>query len=587
MHSVLDWMTSGDRRGDMHFYTGSAWECHSGDRVVAEIGGVAAYLRQLGIGRGDRVALVLPVCPEFPAFFFGVMAVGAIPTVIPPAGLRASEHLDHLAALLNTLGASAIVAEAITLDMLRVGLPGSRLPRHLIDCATTLPDKALVDPSPARDDEIAIIQFTSGSTSAARAVQLSARAVLAHVDMLRSGFIEMDQPGATHAFGSWLPMHHDMGLIGLFVSPVTRGCDVWLMRPEHFVRRPALWLELFGERGVSHSAIPNFAVERIVRLVSATSLENMDFSNWRTLVVGSDRINFSALRAFHRLLAPFGLRSDTIKPGYGMAETTLAVSMTGTEDRPSALRVRYPDTDIDAKVEILGTCDVLDPVLTVDPVTSEVVDGEHLVVSCGSELPGVRITVVNDERETLQDSMVGEIAVQSPALFSGYLDTTSAESAPEDILYTGDLGFRHAGDVYILGRIGNAAKVNGTYVMAEDLELALADRLMVNHDKVTVVLNDTGRTEGLAALVVFEQRINAEKVGDALDILRGSGLPPSNVAILILAPLAIPRTTSGKPRRRELWNRLESGNICGRELHIGADVQFFASVSEKFDASNA
>ncbi|WP_067699393.1 AMP-binding protein [Nocardia jejuensis] len=564
MRSIVDWIVERENEGALRFYTGRDWMSQSYQDTAEAALGVAAYLRDLGITRGDRIALVLPTCPEFPKFFFGALAVGAIPTVIAPAGLPDGGVTGQLSRL-RSLDPVAVVAETTTLAALRESpLP---LPRHLIDAGTELPlggDCALTPPT---GDDTAIIQFTSGSSSLPRAVRISSRAVIAHVHMLRTVFHDSTD-NRLASFGSWLPLHHDMGLIGTFLTPLLFGQDSWLMRPEHFVRRPLLWLELFGRHGVNHSAMPNFAVERVVRLVGTNSLQGMDFSQWRTLIVGSDRINFTALRAFHELLAPHGLSAETVKPGYGMAETTLAITVSGLREMPTALAVDHKTLTDHAEVEVLARCSLTGGESTPPDA--------HLVVSCGRELPGAHITVVDSDRLALPDGQVGELAVWTPGLFSGYLDEEQpGENDVPTVHYTGDLGFRSGDEIYVLGRMGNAVKVNGAFVTAEDIELMMAQRLGIHHDKISVVLRDMEMTGKVSSLVVFQQRVPAEGVETALGVLRRMGLESAGAALITMAPLAIPRTSSGKPRRVELWNDLVTGVSTGKKLFVGVASPLF------------
>ncbi|WP_040805697.1 AMP-binding protein [Nocardia concava] len=564
MRSIVDWITDREHDGALRFYTGRDWIAQTYDEMASAALGVADVLRGYGLRPGNRVALVLPTCPEFPKFFFGALAMGAIPTVVAPPGLPDSGVAGQLARL-RALDPAAVVAESSTLAALRdSGLP---LPGHLIDAAAELPVGGSGVLNPPTGDDTAIIQFTSGSSSLPRAVRISSRAVIAHVEMLKTVFHDSTE-NETASFGSWLPLHHDMGLIGTFLSPLLYAQDSWLMRPEHFVRRPLTWLELFGRHGVNHSAMPNFAVERVVRLVGRDSLRGMDFSQWRSLIVGSDRINFTALRAFHDLLAPYGLPAETVKPGYGMAETTLAITVSGLREQPTALAVDHQTLSDHAEVEVLARC-----TLTGD---EPVPDGAHLVVSCGRELPGARVTVVDSDHAELPHGQVGELAVRSPGLFSGYLDEQQPgdEDAPA-VHYTGDLGFRSGDEIYVLGRMGNAVKVNGTFVTAEDIELILSDRLGIHHDKISVVLRDLEMTGKVSSLVVFQQRVSADGVETALAVLRRMGLESAGAALITMAPLAIPRTTSGKPRRVELWNDLATGVSTGKELFVGAASPLF------------
>ncbi|MET9487805.1 AMP-binding protein [Nocardia sp. NPDC006630] len=565
MRSIVDWIGERENEGILRFYTGREWEGQTYDDMAGAALGVADYLRDLGVVRGDRIALVLPTCREFPKFFFGALIVGAIPTVVAPAGLPDSGVTGQLSRL-RVLDPVAVVAESTTLAALRES--GVPLPRLLIDSTAEMPIGGSATLNPPIDDETAIIQFTSGSSSLPRAVRISSRAVIAHAQMLRTVFHDRTAH-KTASFGSWLPLHHDMGLIGTFLSPLLWEQDTWLMRPEHFVRRPLLYLELFGKHGVNNSAMPNFALERITRLVGRDSLQGMDFSNWRTLIVGSDRINFTAVRAFHELLAPHGLSALTVKPGYGMAETTLAITVSDLDDMPTALAVDHRTLTDHAEVDVLARRTLTDG----EPLPQ----GAHLVVSCGRELPGARVTVVDSDRLALPDGQVGELAVQSPGLFSGYLDEQQPGEADEapDIHYTGDLGFRSGDEIYVLGRMGNAVKVNGTFITAEDIELLIAERLKIHHDKISVVLRDMEMTGKVSSLVVFQQRVPADGVDAALGVLRRMGLESNGAALITMKPLAIPRTTSGKPRRVELWNDLVTGVSTGKELFVGVGSPLF------------
>ncbi|MGV9674971.1 AMP-binding protein [Nocardia sp. NPDC003482] len=557
MKSIVDWVVEPVPDTALTFYQGAEWRSTAYPILARESLGVAETLRERDIRKGDRVAIILPTGRAFVRYFFGTLAVGAIPTVIAPPGLHGStDYGDYAATLLRVLEPRAVIAEPETLALLpeRPGAEPLRIDASepVVESSDTLID-------PALGEDISIIQFTSGSTRAPKAVRLSSAAVVAHIEMFKTVF--HDRPAEDpDSFGSWLPMHHDMGLIGTFLTPVSHCKDLWLMRPEQFVRRPMLWLELFGRHGVNHSASPNFALERIVRVVSPNSLAGMDFSTWRTVIVGSDRINIGALRALYDLLAPLGLRADCLKPGYGMAETTLAVSTIGPGESPHALLVDGTRLREGVEVPIVGR-------ETLDPPGDADADAVR-VVGCGQPLPGVRVTVAGEDGKPLSDSLVGELVVESPAIYSGYLGVDAAAKPTRHP--TGDLGFLLDGQIYVLGRLGNSVKINGNFVTAEDVEMALAERLGLHHDKVTAVLRDLGEPNAVAALLIFQQRVPPDKVDAALGVLARMGLPADRAALTVIAPRAVPRTTSGKPKRAELWRLLEIGAVAARVCHVGA-----------------
>ncbi|WFB10762.1 AMP-binding protein [Streptomyces sp. LX-29] len=559
MRDLTSWLDNPATDAGITTYDGKQWTRHTYADFADQVFGAAAALRRQGVGRGDRVALVLPSGPEFTRYFFAAMAVGATPTPIAPRGYQGPvDYGTFVAGLLDTLRPGCVVAEGPVLDLL-AGLPEAA-PR-VIDARRPLP--------PADDrtrvvldkDDLALIQFTSGSSSAPRGVTLTSEAALAQVALLEDKYrIEPES-----SFGSWLPLHHDMGLIGLFLTPVVLGCEVSLMRPEHFVRRPLEWLKIFGERGGTISAIPNFALERVVRRVRPEDLEGMDFGRWRALIIGSDRVSMSVLDAFHGLLAPHGLTREALSPSYGMAEATLAVSGVGHGREPEALLLGSTEFSQGAPVRIAGRRRLAGA----EPGDRTL----HSVVSCGTELVGVDITVTGEDGHALPDGHVGELLVRSPALSRGYFG-----APPEDDRFTtggyrtGDLGFRHEEQIYVLGRVGDSVKVNGRYVTAEDVELALVRVLELQHDKLAVVLHSVSGTP--AALVTVQRGAETLDVTRLGDVLESFGLSADRTAVLHVGALAVPRTTSGKPQRGKLWRSLVGGELTGTPVHLGEDFPY-------------
>ncbi|MFF5669290.1 AMP-binding protein [Streptomyces hygroscopicus] len=554
MRDLTSWLTQPATDAGINTYDGRQWTRHSYPEFAEQVFGAAADLRRHGVAPGDRVALILPSGPEFARYFFAVMAVGATPTPIAPRGYQGPvDYGTFVAGLLGTLRPTCVVGEGAVLELLS-SLPETA-PR-VIDARRPLPGGGDRGRAVLAKDDLALVQFTSGSSSAPRGVTLTSEAVLSQVMLLENKY--RITPGCS--FGSWLPLHHDMGLIGLFLTPVVLGCEVWLMRPEHFVRRPLEWLKIFGERGGTHSAIPNFALERVVRRVRPADLTGLNFRAWRSLIVGSDRVSMSVLDAFHALLAPHGLAPDTLSPSYGMAEATLAVSGAGSGQEPEALLLGSTEFSQGAPVRIAGR-----------RTLAAAAPGEetlHSVVSCGTELVGVDIQVTGEDGRALPDGHVGELLVRSPALSGGYFG-----APPEDERFTtggyrtGDLGFRFQEQIYVLGRAGDSVKVNGRYVTAEDVELALVRTLGLQHDKLAVVLNSaTGTPAVFVAVQRGAEMVDVERLGD---VLESFGLAVGRTAVLHVGALAVPRTTSGKPQRGKLWRSLVTGELTGTPLHLG------------------
>ncbi|MEC4015025.1 AMP-binding protein [Streptomyces sp. H27-D2] len=563
MRDLTSWLIDPSTDAGINYYDGRRWQRHTYAEFAQQVLDAAGHLRQHGVGKGDRVALMVPSGPVFARYFFGAIAIGATPTPIAPNGYQGPvDYATFVADLLTTLRPDCVVSAGETLDILADLRPDGELgPLRVVDAGQPAPQGTDRSRAVLAKDDLALIQFTSGSSSAPRGVTLTNEAVLAQVALLEEKY--RIAPGCS--FGSWLPLHHDMGLIGLFVTPVVLGAEVWLMRPEHFIRRPLEWLTIFGRHGGTHSAIPNFALERVMRRIRPEDVADMDFSAWRALIVGSDRVSMPALDSLYELLAPSGFRRETLSPSYGMAEATLAVSAAGWGQEPSALLLGSTEFSPGAPVHVVGQRGL---------GRSEPGDAAlHSVVSCGSELLGVDITVVGEDGHPLPDGHVGELLVRSPALSTGYFgDPPENERFSTGGYRTGDLGFRVEEQIYVLGRAGDSVKVNGRFVTAEDVELALVRALGLQPDKLAVVLHSAG---GSPAVLATVQRaagtVDTDRLGDVLGTF---GLSIERSAVLHVGALAVPRTTSGKPQRTKLWRSFTAGELSGSVVHVGQDFPY-------------
>ncbi|MEU5777234.1 AMP-binding protein [Streptomyces venezuelae] len=563
MRDLTSWLLEPRPDAGINYYDGKRWARTPYPEFAREVLASAAALRAQGLGAEDRIALVLRSGPAFARYFFAAIAIGATPTPLAPEGYQGPmDYATFAAQRFEALRPTGVVSEGGALDLL-AGLPapeGGTRP-VLVDAAAPLPADGDRTRAVLAKDDLALIQFTSGSSSAPRGVTLTSEAVLSQVDLLQDKYAIDDDC----VFGSWLPVHHDMGLIGLFVTPIVLGCELWLMRPEHFVRSPLEWLRVFGEHRGTHAAIPNFALDRVLRRVKAEHLQGMDFSRWKSLIVGSDRVSMPMLEGFHALLSPFGLPAHGLSPSYGMAEATLAVSGVGVGQEPHELLVRSPEFSTGHPVDIVERRMLTD--------TRPRPEGLHSIVSCGTELLGADLTVTGEDGRGLPDGHVGELLVRSPALSQGYFG-----APPEDERFTtggyrtGDLGFRHEDEIYVLGRLGDSVKVNGRYVTAEDVELALSRAFGLPQDKITVVLNSQS---GVPVTLTTVQRRAADVDEERFaDVLEPFGLAAGRALLLHVGALAVPRTTSGKPQRGLMWRTFASGDMTGTVLFRGTDFPY-------------
>jgi acyl-CoA synthetase (AMP-forming)/AMP-acid ligase II len=335
----------------------------------------AAGLLLQGVRAGQVVALVGRAGPELVATFFGALLVGAVPSVLaPPAAFQDPGSYRETARGALRAGRPALaVVDGELLGGLARSLEGGA--RVVGFPALLEGGRGQAPPAPAPPGELALLQLTSGSSGAARAVRVPRSALEANLAAIGRW---LGWTPETH-FASWLPLHHDMGLVGGMISPVVNRCDLWLLQPEQFVRDPLRWLRCFGAAGARLSATPAFGLDVVVRKVAPEALEGLDFSGVRGIVVGAERIAADTLERFHRLLAPHGLRREAVLPAYGLAEATLAVSGLPPGEGWTTLAVERASLAPGRRVRLAGP-------------------GEEgaAVVGCGVPLDSVEVAVVDE-----------------------------------------------------------------------------------------------------------------------------------------------------------------------------------------------
>jgi acyl-CoA synthetase (AMP-forming)/AMP-acid ligase II len=336
-------------------------------------------------------------------------------------------------------------------------------------------------------------------------------------------------------------------------------CDqttLWQMSPGDFHKRPVGWLECFGRHGATIGAAPTFAYAYLARRVGSEQLTDMDFSGWRAAVTGGERLDPASLDSFLKLLSPYGFRAEALCPAYGLAEATLAVTGARPGSTPRAAVLGRTALRQGAAVPV-------DAELSLSTVPSA--DMERAVVASGSPLPGAGVEVVSEDGVPLSPGTLGEIAVRSPGVAGGYVAVASHAGSHfrDGRLFTGDAGFLLGDRLYVLGRMGESLKVRGRTVYCEAVEIAIASAL--------------GEMVGLCAVVASQdrgwvvamiERPRGDWVNDVADVLRTSVGPGVGLRIYAVAPGTIPRTTSGKPRRRRIWQNIASGRFDAQPVFV-------------------
>lgn len=495
----------------------------------------AGRLREAGVVRGDRVAIVVPTCVEFYDAFFGALCAGATPVPLyPPVRLgRLDEWVDRTAGMLNAVEAATIVADSRTRRILGMVLRKTSL-RCGVVAAEGLRADTVVEPHWPAPDDLAFVQFSSGTTRAPTPIAFTHRQILANVDaILREIPMEAVEGGACV---SWLPLYHDMGLVGCVLTSMRGQGPLTLIPPELFLARPAIWLRAMSNYRGTVSAAPNFAYALCVEKIRDDEIEGLDLSSWIVAMNGAEPISVHAARAFTDRFCGHGLRATAMTPVYGLAEAALAVTF-------SPLGQVFESVVFDRDELSRG-------------VAVPRRDGVELP-SLGRPLPQFEVEIRDDAGAMLPDHRVGHIWVRGPSITSGYF----GQEAPlvEGWLDTGDMGFLRDGELFVCARSKDVVVVRGRNHVPQELERPCDQVEGVRKGCVVAVSDVT--PEGERVLVLVESHAPPPRLAEACrnQIRAACGIDPD--LVVVVEPGAIPRTSSGKLRRGEALRRWKSGDL--------------------------
>jgi len=513
----------------------------------------AAAMQALGVRPGDRVGLILPDSAQFIDDIFGAMLAGAIAVPIyPPMNLgQFDAYLANTTHILRQAGCSAVITDAKVrpiLGKLMTGVPGLRTITTHEDALALVPEHAEPAGVVVRPDDIAFLQFTSGSTSRPKGVTLTHANLMANIAAIGGGLgISSESSGV-----SWLPLYHDMGLIGFVFAPIvyaTRG--ILFISPLMFLKRPAVWLRQLSEFKASVTFAPNFAYGLCTTRVKDAELQGVDLSALQVAGCGAEPIQHGTLRAFADRYAPYGLRPSALLPCYGMAEHTLAVTFVGLEDELKADRVA-------ASSLAEGHARAASP----DAPAVE-------VVCCGRTFPGHALRIVDADGQPLPEREVGQIELQGPSVMQGYYHDPerSAEALRGGWLKTGDLGYLSEGELFVCGRVKDLIIVHGRNFYPQDLEWQASQVEGVRRGNVVAFGLQHPDLDREYVVVAAELRAPADDAAaeDALrqhiqaQILAALSLRVDEV--ILLAPGSLPKTSSGKLQRSKTAEMFAAGKL--------------------------
>jgi fatty-acyl-CoA synthase len=482
---------------------------------------------------GQRVALILPTVASAIGGLFGIVAAGAVPVPLPPPlpfsnpdryvervrGAVAKSKIrlilgpDELGSFLETMESS-----------LGPGVSCSAIPPLLER------EPAWHEPKP---EDAAMVQYTSGSTSAPKGVVLKHRNLISNLEAIRRGLaLTREDHGCV-----WLPLFHDMGLIGCVLTPLYAGAKVTLLPPEDFVLSPELWLTMIGRLQATIAPAPNAAYLHCVKRVKGDALNGLDLSSWRAAMLGAEAIDPGTVRRFTEHFRSTGFRPEAMMPVYGMAEAALAVTFSPVE---RGMRTAWVRRSLLARGEV-------------EPVEPGHADGRE-IVALGGPVYDTEIRLVEADGAPLAPNAVGEIQVRGGSVMDGYDQDEGASRAAfrDGWLATGDLGFLHEGELYVVGRIKETIIVGGQNLYATDIEHLASHVPGVGTQSVMALGVQGDGSEALVVLVETREE-NEERRSELAASIRSEistslGAPSQ---VILVERGSIPRTSSGKLERHK------------------------------------
>jgi acyl-CoA synthetase (AMP-forming)/AMP-acid ligase II len=504
----------------MEVWDGERFVPASWDRTAATAERVAAGLRALGVEKGTRVAAVLTNSFGACTGLLGTWVAGGVPVSLPtPArGMPLDAYAEQLGGLAQQAGARVLLVEPEFVAALASAVPDGVAVRSY----ESLPAPGAVEHTPPAGEDVALIQYSSGSTTSPKGCVLSARAIVTHIDLLGSALgIGKGDRGAL-----WLPLSHDMGLFGALLMGWMRGMELRLGTPQRFLGNARTWMRDCAAWQATFTVTPNFGLRIAAR--AARRPEDIGTFPLRACIIGSDRIELSALEDAAAALSRYGLTFETLTPAYGLAEATLAVTTTSPAAAPHAI-------EVDAAA------------LRAGEVREPADDAPTRLVSCGVPLEGVEVRI-----DGAGAAGVGEICVRSPCLASGYVAAPerTATTFRDGELRTGDLGFERDGELYVVGRKDDVITMGGRNVYASELETVLGNEDGVRRGNcVLLELLEGDRSRLVVLAEPDRERSDYDEIARRLRavVAERSGLGTREV--VFVGRDSLPKTASGKIQR--------------------------------------
>lgn len=553
--------------------------------VAREADRRARHFYARGLKPGDRMALIIPEGDEFVLSFLACLYAGIVPVPLyPPVAFG---KLDAY------IKSTAEILRVADVKMLLTTQRAQNVLWSLLDHVPSLKGLTIVEDlsgpgtGPAPDlsrytvDDPAFIQFTSGSTSTPKGVMVPHRSILANAQGIMEHTLESnwDDRGV-----SWLPLYHDMGLIGFVLAPLRYAVPVYFIPTLSFVRRPALWLESIHKFRGTITFAPNFAFALAARRANEELLKSLDLSCLKVVGCGAEPIHGDTMRAFITRLMEAGLKPETVLPAYGMAEATLAMSFPGLRELVSSDWIDSDAYHAEGRAVPVNVNDSAgEDGRAGDGKTAghEGTDGAAAAgsegdadeksgagvlefVSCGKPIPGHTVEIRDPEGQLLPERRVGEIYFSGPSVTAGYFNNSDGTRAAFTSvgLKTGDLGYLAEGNLYITGRLKDLIILNGRNYDPQSIEWEVGELEGVRKGNVVAFARPGANSEELVIVAeTKEDPTTQEKLKLAIS-QRVQGQLALHVSdVVLLEPGSLPKTTSGKLQRSRTRQQYLDGSL--------------------------
>jgi len=508
---------------------------------------VARSLREAGLRRGDLVAIILPDAEQFLIALFGASLSGATPASLAPPATTVGlpRYLERTQAILRASGARAVVtarriAAPLTAALAAAAPPVNPQPMVLVlDSLDAAPLES--DFAPALD-EVALVQFTSGSTASPKGVTLTHANLAANIAAFGGPdgiAISRDDVGV-----SWLPLSHDMGLVGMALGPLYAARPCVLLPPQEFVKHPVEWLRAITRHRATVSFAPNFAYDLCLRRVAETT--GLDLSSWRVAGCGAEPIHAATLAEFAAKFAAAGFRETSYVPCYGLAEHVLAATLS-----PRGRPPRVEHVSAEALASGRAAMEQAED------------DRSVALVSCGPSLSGHQLRIVGDDGRVVAERQVGEIHLAGPSVMAGYHNqpALTAETIRHGWLRTGDLGYLFDGELFVCGRAKDIVIAHGRKFHSEDLEWAVERVGGVRPGRAVAFASPRGGADRVVVVIEPDGSVTPSALVEGVrrEVADLFGLFVDDVVVVRNGTVS--RTTSGKVQRAVTRERYERGEL--------------------------